>query len=161
MGYYQGDFYAGARGDPGIGSFFKGLLGMGSSLIPGGSIVSKVVGAATAGRGIIKAGKGIIMKHPVVSGAGAAGLIGAAGVAAGRAMVPGGMCPKGHHISKKGKHAGACVRNRRMNPCNVHALRRASRRAHAFLRISRKLVSYYQPHKPKGKAFIRTKKKSK
>ncbi len=29
MGYYQGDFYAGARGDPGIGSFFKGLLGMG------------------------------------------------------------------------------------------------------------------------------------
>ncbi len=125
-------------------------------------MISKVVGAATAGRGIIKRGTGIIMKHPVVSGAGAAGIVGVGLGAGGRAIMgPGGMCPKGHHISKKGKHAGMCVKNRHMNPCNPRALRRASRRAHAFLRISSKLVRYYQPHKKKGRPFIKARKKSK
>ncbi len=148
MGYYQGDFYAGARGDPGIGSFFKGLLGMGSSIIPGGSIISKVVGAATAGRGIVKAGKGIIMKHPVVSGAGAAGIGGALlGAGASRMLAPGGMCPKGHHISKKGKHAGACVRNRRMNVCNPRALRRSIRRAQGFARLAMHTIHLVHPKK--------------
>src|SRR5260370_25914408 len=71
MCYYQGDFYAGARGDPGIGSFFGSLLGMGASLMPGGCMVKKTVGvlagAATHGRGIIKRAGGVIMKHPVLS----------------------------------------------------------------------------------------------
>jgi len=161
MGYYQGDFYTG-RGDPGIGSFLGGLFKTTLGLAPGGGAITKI-GGAVAGRlgKVVSRGRGIIMKHPVLTAGGAAGLGGLAVGAGAEKMLTGGMCPKGHHISKKGKHAGACVRNRRMNPCNVHALRRASRRAHAFLRISRKLVHYYQPKRPKGKAYIKTKKKSK
>jgi len=52
MGYYQGDYYAGGRG--GIGSFFKGRLGLASSFIPGvggvvGKVLSKVARPAAAG----------------------------------------------------------------------------------------------------------------
>src|SRR6267378_3849918 len=85
MGYYMGDYYAGSRGDPGIGSFLSGLVGM----IPGGGVISKavrgvsgLVGAATKGRGIVKAVGGAIMKHPVLSAAGAAGVVGAGAVGA-------------------------------------------------------------------------------
>jgi hypothetical protein len=48
-----------------------------------------------------------------------------------------------------------------MNPCNIHALRRAARRAHAFLRISRRLVGHYQAKRPKGRAYIKHRRKAK
>src|SRR5258708_3322833 len=172
MGYYMGDYYAGMRGGCGSGSFFKGIASLGASFIPGvGGGLSKMIeragrpismlggGAAATGGRVVKAVGGAVMRHPIISAAGAAGIIGVA--VGGKHLLSGGMCPKGHHISRKGKNAGACVRNRRMNPCNVHALRRASRRAHAFLRISRKLVGYYQPKKHKGHPFIKARKKSK
>src|SRR6266852_3467005 len=95
MGYYMGDFYAGARGDPGLGSFFKGALGMGLGVIPGvggiaGKVISKLGGAATAGRMAVKAAGGVIMKHPVLSAAGAAGIVGLAGAGVEHAiMAPG------------------------------------------------------------------------
>jgi hypothetical protein len=157
MGYYMGDYYAGARGDPGIGSFLGGLFKSAVGLVPGGGAITKVVGtiagAATAGRGIIKAGKGIVMKHPVITAAAGVGTLAAAGTAV----------LEGHRGRGKCKHinprTGKCIR--RMNPCNIKALRRASRRAHGFLRISRKLVGYYQPRKPKGRAFIKHKRKAK
>ena len=164
MGYYMGDYYAGSRGDPG---FFGSLLGkvtsLASSFIPGGSIVKAGIGAATAG--IMKrcAGKvmGGIAKHPVLTAAGAAGAIGLGAGAVGERMLAGGGCPKGHHISRSrhSKRFGQCVRNRRMNPCNVHALRRASRRAHAFLRISNKLVGHFMPKRKKGRPYIKARKK--
>jgi len=167
VGYYMGDYYAGARGDPG---FFGSLLGkvtsLATSFIPGGAIVKTGVAAATAG--LMKRGAGKVMggiaKHPVLTAAGAAGAIGVGGgVAASHLLGGGGACPKGHHISrsKHSKRFGQCVRNRRMNPCNVHALRRASRRAHAFLRISNKLVGHFMAKKKKGRAYIKSKKKSK
>src|SRR6266852_219100 len=97
MGYYQGDFYAGARGDPGIGSFFVSLIKGAVGLIPGvGPIASKAIeriGAATAGRGsssIVKAAKCVIMKHPVLSAAGAAGIVGVGAGAVGSRMIGGG-----------------------------------------------------------------------
>lgn len=75
---------------------------------------------------------------------------------------------KGYHLNKSGyfrrtpdggvayiEPRSACVRNRRMNPFNPHALRHAAKRAHAFLRMSKKLVGYYQARKPKGRAFIK------
>ncbi len=159
MGYYVGDFYTG-RGDPGIGSFFGSLVRTGLSMAPAGGAITKI-GGAVAGRlgKVVSRGRGIIMKHPVLTAGGAAGLGGLALGAGAEKMLAGGMCPKGHHISKKGKHAGACVKNRHMNPCNPKALRRASRRAHAFLRISNKLVRYYMPHKKKGRPYIKARKK--
>ncbi|SRR5216684_943528 len=162
MGYYMGDYYAGARGDPGIGSFFGSLIKSAVGIaVPGAGPALSIAGkAATAGRGIIKAGKGAIMRHPVLSAAGAAGLGGLAvgGVAEHAMDARGRHCRRGTHISKK---TGRVVCNRRMNPCNVKALRRASRRAHAFLKISRRLVGYYTPKHKKGRAYIKPRKKSK
>lgn len=49
----------------------------------------------------------------------------------------------------------------RMNVTNMKALRRASRRAHGFLREARKAVRYFTPRSPKGKAYIHFKKRAK
>lgn len=48
----------------------------------------------------------------------------------------------------------------RMNPTNFRALRRASRRAHSFLRIARSAVRYFTPKAPKGKAYVAFRKKA-
>jgi len=144
MGYYQGDFYAGARGDPGIGSFFGGLLKGAVGLIPGiGPIASKVVeriggGAATAGRsGIVKAAKGVIMKHPVLSAAGGAGIVGLGAVGASH-MLGGRKCK---HVLASGK----C--RRRMNVCNPRALRRSIRRTHGFAKLAMRTIHLVHPKK--------------
>jgi hypothetical protein len=85
----------------------------------------------------------MIIKHPVLSAAGAAGAIGAAtGALAERGMRPG-MSPKGFHLSKTGK----MVRNRHMNPCNPRALRRAVRRATRFTHLAMKTIHLVHPKK--------------
>src|SRR6266851_9868075 len=116
MSYYQGDFYRAprglARGDPGFFSFIKGIASGAASFIPGvGPVISKglsmipggggaVKSAVEVGRGaIVKAGSAIV-KHPVLSAAGAAGAIGAVGV--------------GHHLLAR--HAGM-RKHKRMNAC--------------------------------------------
>lgn len=167
MGYYMGDFYGSpsmyrgpGRGDPGFFSFLGGLAKKAVSFIPGiGPAASAVLEhIPTASKGgaaksaIMKAvevGKGAIIKHPVMSAAGAAGAIAAAGYETGK-----------HRTGIKRALGGGQRKRRRMNPCNVKALRRASRRAHAFLRLSNKLVRYYQPHKKKGRAYIKHKKRA-
>ncbi len=148
MGYYMGDFYAGARGDPGIGSFFGGLLSKAVSFIPGiGPVASGAIdvargglakralgGAATAGRAIIAKGTGIIMKHPVISAAGAAGAVAAGGFAAGR---------RGRAAVTVGGHR----RHKRMNVCNPRALRRAIRRTHSFAKLAMHTIHLVHPKK--------------
>ena len=54
-----------------------------------------------------------------------------------------------------------CVRSRHMNPLNVKALRRADRRAHSFLRISRKLVKHFVAKQPKGRGYISARRRGK
>src|SRR5438309_12030330 len=86
MGYYrpQGDYYAGYRGDPGIGSFFLGLAKKAVGFIPGvGPALSAVMpgGARTVAAGAITAAvkggagrsMGSLVRHPLLSAAGAAG----------------------------------------------------------------------------------------
>jgi hypothetical protein len=151
MGYYMGDYYAGARGDPGIGSFFGGLLSSAASFIPGvGGVLSKVTSrlggvgrVAATGGAIVKAGKGIIMKHPVITAAGAAGAIGLAG-AAHHVLASGKHCRRGTHISKR---TGNEVCNRRMNVCNPRALRRAIRRTHGFAKLAMRTIHIVHPKK--------------
>jgi hypothetical protein len=152
MGYYMGDYYAGSRGDPGLGSFFKGALGAGLNMIPGvGGVAGRVLGgAATKGRAVLKRGGEIIMKHPVMSAAGAAGIVGLAGAAGEHAiMTHGGGGPRGfHHCkSKKGCKTGEWVRNRRMNVCNPRALRRAIRRTHGFAKLAMRTIHLVHPKK--------------
>ncbi len=162
--FYQGDFYRGTRGDPGFFSFLGGLAKTAAGFIPGvGSVAStalaKIIpggGGALARSGIgtmAKAGLGkmaasklgrAVIKHPVLSAAGAAGAVGlGAGALAGR----------------MGRHAVSGRRRRRMNPCNIHALRRSIRRAHSFSRIARKVLRFTSPRPPKGRMTFRVHRK--
>src|SRR5260370_8521342 len=156
MGYYMGDYYAGPKGDPGIGSFVGGLFSTAASVIPGvGPIVSKgisavtkVAGAAAAGRSIVARGKGIVMKHPVLTAAGAAGTIGLAGVETGRLM---GGHRKCKHVNPR---TGKC--RRIMNVCNPRALRHSIRRTHAFPKLA--IPTIHLCHPKKKVRFARCKK---
>jgi len=153
MGYYMGDYYAGSRGDPGLGSFFKGALGMGAGMIPGvggiaGRVLGKLGGAATKGRSVLKRGGEIIMKHPVLTGAGAAGIALATGAVAERELSGRGGARGFHHCkSKHGCKGGDWVRNRRMNVCNPRALRRAIRRTHGFAKLAMRTIHLVHPKK--------------
>lgn len=55
----------------------------------------------------------------------------------------GGCCPTGYHMAKDG--SGRCVRNRRMNVCNISAARRAIRR----LKGARKALQRIERAMPK------------
>jgi hypothetical protein len=168
MGYYKGDFYGRGgyyRGDPGFFSFLGGLAKGAVGLIPGvGPALAGGLEALTArkaGTAIVKASEGtlatraagkmtsIITKHPVLSAAGGAGLLGAATGVMGRRTVKGAekMLGFGHR-----KH-------RRMNACNPRALRRAIRRAHAFERLAKHVIGFSSPRKPKGHMYFKRKRK--
>lgn len=155
----MGDYY---RGDPGFLSFLGGALKTVGGFIPGvGGIVSSIgekIGAAGSKSAIVKVAetggskiakvavgaKQIIAKHPVISGLAAAGAVTAGVVGARRAFGGGG-----------GK------KHRRMNPCNVRALRRAVRRAHGFERIARRVMRFTSPQRKGRFAGFRKAKKRK
>ena len=165
MGYYMGDFYSGGmRGDPGIGSFFKGIARVATGFIPGiGGLISKVMpgGAAKTTEAIVRrlpgpmarageiagavvrSGGRMIAKHPVISAAGAAGAAAGIGGLICRETAGGGA-ERGFHVSRK---TGRMVRNRRMNVCNPRALRRSLRRAHGFARLAMKTIHLIHPKK--------------
>jgi hypothetical protein len=142
MGYYAGD--------PGffsfVGNLAKGALG----LMPGGGVASRAITAVSkvsrigglARRGM-EITKGAIVKHPVLSAAGGAAAIGAAGVMGGRATMPG-MPGHGMHISRK---TGRMVRNRHMRVTNPKALKRALRRAHGFAKLAMRTIHLVHPKK--------------
>jgi len=169
MSYYQGDYgfsqlkRAGVyRGDPGFFSFLGNVAKSAMGFIPGvGPILSKVAGAiplhaggtvakaVEAGRGaIVKVGSGIV-KHPVLSAAGAAGAVAAGGI--GAAIE--------HHVLSGG--GGGRRRHKRMNVYNPRALRRALRRAHGFAKMARKIIRVTSHYKhPKRFNIGHFKKKS-
>ena len=158
MGYYRGDYYRGdyysRRGAPGFLSFLGGALKTVGGFIPGvgpllegaGSAIEKVGApkAVVTGGGLVaKAMPGVsaltqriktsMLKHPVLTGAGAAGLAAGAGALAG---------------AKLEKHlAGGGRKRRRMRATNTKALRRALRRAYAFERIAMKTIKLVHPRK--------------
>lgn len=164
MSYYMGDYYAGdyrgGRGDPGFWSILKKVGGAAVGMIPGLGPASKVVG--TVGGAITKLPGGAraievlsraksgILKHPVLSGAAAAGAIGAMGAARGRgrpAALPGGA-------------GGGFGRRRRMNVCNPRALRRAIRRAAGFSKLAKRVLRFTSPRPPHGRVTFRVKKRA-
>ena len=164
MSYYMGDFYQGDyyAGDPGFRSFFGRIGRAALSFIPGvGAFASK--GASALSTALAKRGAGtlaargtavaakvgrVITAHPVLSAAGAAGVVGAAsGIMGQRRMGPpiaGGAPMKGFHISRK---TGALVRNRHMRVTNPKALRRAIRRTSGFAKLAMRTIHLVHPKK--------------
>lgn len=160
MSYYQGDFYRGDyyRGDPGFWSIVKGMAGSAAGMIPGvGGIIGKVTGAIGGGRiklpgpigmrvpgvpgsGVLSRVKQVGLKHPVLTGAAAAGAVGIVGA--------------GMHIARSGKHAGEAVRNRRMRVTNPKALRRAIRRAQGFAKLASRVLRFTTP-KHRGRPYFK------
>ncbi len=157
MGYYRGafprgDFYRGARGDPGFFSFLGGLAKKAIGFIPGiGPIASAAAeaiipsGVKRATGAIVKRGVEVVAAHPVLSAAGAAGIAGtAAGALAGKHMGAPSAAGAAHMV--RGISSGL-RRRRRMHPTNVKALRRALRRAYAFERLAMKVIHLTHPKK--------------
>src|SRR5260370_10176588 len=140
MGYYAGD--------PGFFSVLRGIGSAVAGMVPGvGGGLSRVIGgigrrgtstaiqrASGVASGIMRQTTGAIIRHPVLSAAGAAGAlaVGAEGV-----HLMGGA--RGRHPSARHLHALAMRRRSakpRMNVTNVHALRRALRRTHGFAKLA-------------------------
>lgn len=149
MGYYAGDFYAGARGDPGFLQSMWGLAKAGVGMIPGvgpmaSAALSKIGrgGAATAGRSMMVRAGEAISKHPAITAAAAAGAGGLA-VVGGKSLMGGRKCKHTRMSKRLGREV--CVR--RMNACNPRALRRAIRRTHAFARLAMKTIHIVHPKK--------------
>lgn len=145
MSYYQGDFY---QGDPGFFSFLGGLAKKAVGFIPGvGPVASSAIGAITSAAGgsmvrkgaagMVRKAGAIVVKHPVLTGAAAAGVIGAGGVMGGRRMGAAGRAAR----------VPGMRRHRRMNVCNVRALRRSIRRTQGFAKLAMRTIHLVHPKK--------------
>jgi len=145
MGYYSGD--------PGFFSIIKSVGSSLASFIPGvGGIASKAIskiptGVRTMGAKAVSAAGGAIVKHPVISAAGAAGALAATGTM-GRAGTFGrapGKHPSARHL--RALAMGLRRARPRMNVTNVHALRRALRRTHGFAKLAMRVIHLTHPKK--------------
>jgi hypothetical protein len=142
----MGDYYA---GDPGFFSFLGKVAKTAVGFIPGvggvaGRIASKVipVGRAVAGSRVGRA----IIKHPVLSAAGAAGMAGAgAGVMGSRMGTPAAAGAASH--MRAARMGGGFRRHRRMRVTNPKALRRAIRRTTGFAKLAMKTIHLIHPKK--------------
>jgi hypothetical protein len=140
----MGDYYA---GDPGFFSFLGKVAKTAVGFIPGvGGVASKVAGAIipSGGRAVARKIGGAIIKHPVLSAAGAAGMAGAgAGVMGSRMGTP---AAAGRARMSRGV-SGGFRRHRRMRVTNPKALRRAIRRTSGFAKLAMKTIHLIHPKK--------------
>jgi hypothetical protein len=96
-----------------------------------------------------------IIKHPVLSAAGAAGVTGAMAGVAGSKILQRRGATNAMRVA-----AGLPKKRRRMNVANGRALSRATRRLHAFAKRYRKVVGFVSPHKPKGRMYFKKRKRA-
>lgn len=178
MSYYtgMGDYYSG-KGDPGLFGFIRkgigAVAGAIGGLVPGpvGAIakgVSRIVTPRTPrpAAGVRSPLVGAPSTMPVIqmppSLQPTPGFVGAAqralpGGATGFQTTPGGNpCWPGYHLNKSRSYAtgaepgSVCVKNRRMNPLNPKALRRAIRRQAGAITLMKRAL------KGSGYTFKRT-----
>jgi len=169
MSYYRGDYYRGDyyRGDPFIGGIFRAaapivgrlagtvarragaagraLLGM-RPVQTARTIAREVAIPTAVAVATTRATQGIISPGGGMGGASPNYAEGAETGAGGMVMMGAkGMCPPGFHPNKsdgpRGPKGSYCVRNRRMNPLNPRALRRALRRSEDFEAIAKRTVN--------------------
>jgi hypothetical protein len=142
----MGDFYA---GDPGFGSFFGGLAKRAVGFIPGvgPAIRTGIEAIGSIGRRAAKSRVGgAIIKHPVLSAAGAAGTVGA--IAGGMGGRMGGATGSSQRMrTMRGVGGGFGRRHRRMRVTNPKALRRAIRRTAGFAKLAMKTIHLIHPRK--------------
>lgn len=167
MPYYRGDYY---RGDYYRGDFWSTLGHIGKGVVD--AVTGNFGGAVSEGAQALGIGGGS-SGPPAAPGRGIAVMPGGAPsqpLPRGLMGIPSlgglknpplpevqmvnGRPQSGYHQIKSGPHAGYWTKNRRMNPLNVRALRRADRRARAFLAITRSVVKHYVPKQPKGRSYI-------
>jgi hypothetical protein len=144
MGYYMGDYYRGYRGDPGFFSFLGGLAKKAVGFIPGVGPIAKAAidMIPTGAKKVATRAITTVSAHPVLSAAGAAGIVGAgagAMVAKGSRAAAGMAAPRGAAL---GGH-----KHRRMYVCNPKALRRSIRRTHGFAKLAMKTIHLVHPKK--------------
>lgn len=96
---------------------------------PAGGVVQRTMGGITK----------VATQHPVLTAAG-----GAAATAGGAVLA---RKLGSHHIVQTAAGTVIMRRHRRMNPCNIHALRRGLRRASAFERIAKRVLHITSPRK--------------
>jgi hypothetical protein len=143
----MGDYYA---GDPGFFSFLGKVAKTAVGFIPGvggvaGKIASKIIPVAKVAAGS-RVGRAII-KHPVLSAAGAAGMAGAgAGVMGSRMGTPA-AAGAASHMRRMAGAGGGFRRHRRMRVTNPKALRRAIRRTTGFAKLAMKTIHLIHPKK--------------
>lgn len=147
MSYYMGDYYRGGFFGSlfrGIGGLAKGILGIPSAAPR--ALPLPALPAATPGAGygamatnVIRGGKALIAKHPVLSAAAAAGALAMAGGGAAMARRGGAVHPA--------VRAAMGGKRRRMHVTNVRALRRALRRTHGFAKLAMKVIRLEHPRK--------------
>lgn len=145
MAYYlAGDYYLANAGDPGLFSFLgkavKGVVGAASGFLSGGPL-----GAIRGGLRGFTASRAAVARQPLVQApVGVAPMsFGQRMTTAVQAIVPGGVepgagCPPGFHLDKQTQ--SKCVKNRRMNPGNARALRRAIRREASFVGLAKRTL---------------------
>ena len=159
-----GDYYRGAaQGDlfGFIGKAIKGIAGVAGSLLPGplgtiGRAISTIGGAsrqnpigATLPPPIIGI-RSMMPQFPVIKPDSTVGR----GVNLGPLNI-------GSSTTYYSPVTGQPVKkHRRMNVTNVKALRRAGRRVHGFEKLARRFIGFAAPHKPKGRMYFKSRKRS-
>lgn len=160
-GTYRGDYRTygyGGRGDPGfLSNLWKGIKKVAAPVVGGliGGPIGAVVGGLGGGIGtppILPMGTSQPMPRqqlrvgPIVS----TDYFPPAPVGPSKPLPPArlggrggvvsmnGCAPSGYHLAKDG--SGRMVRNRRMNPANPKALRRAIRRTDGFVKLAKRAL---------------------
>lgn len=161
-----GDYYRGARGAQGdlfgfIGKALGTVAKIGSSLLPGpfGTVARAVTGALT---GPAKQNPiGATLPPPVI---GIRGLSANMPVLRPDSTVSRGVTVGGLNVGSQTTYYSPDgtlrKKHRRMNVSNVKALRRAGRRVKGFEKLARRFIGFSSPHKPKGRTYFKSRKRS-
>jgi hypothetical protein len=154
MPYYRGDYYRGDnyyRGDGFFGKLIKGA----------GKLIGKVAGTALAVSPVGTVVRTFAPTRPQIApfGPGTGMSVPEPGITGTVHRI----APGGHPGYGRYKKDGTWTERRapRMDVGNMKALRRANRRAHGFLRVYKRAVSYFVAKSPKGKAYVHFKKRAK
>jgi hypothetical protein len=162
-----GDYYRAGRGAQGdlfgfIGKALGGVAKVAGSFLPGPiGTIGKAVGSILAPSGVQRQNPiGATLPPPVIGIRSLSGqlpvlrpdsTVTKSGFNLGPLNIGSTTTAYGHLVGKK---------RRRMNVTNVKALRRAGRRVKGFEKLARRFVGFAAPHKPKGRMYFKSRKRS-
>lgn len=127
----------------GLNTFLPAIFGGGGGAVARTPPIIPTAPKMTVPTAITKTMGGIVSaanQHPVLTAAGGAAATAGAAIAAARTL-------RGHKVVQTAAGPMIMRHHRRMNPCNIHALRRGLRRASAFERIAKRVLHITSPRK--------------